>query len=129
MVSVKSSTECTRKLEGSEGVIYVYCGPCTDKDKVMKIGQEIITKLNYVHPSGEIFYGMTLPNQKIDIMYRLQVPVAISQDAMLFTPIKSLNSFMKDWCLKARVTVKIPLRVTANGKSLLKIELLDQEGS
>lgn len=36
---------------------------------------------------------------------------------------------MKDWCLKARVTLKTALRVTAKGKSLMKIELLDQDGS
>jgi HKD family nuclease len=36
---------------------------------------------------------------------------------------------MKDWCIKARVTVKSQLRMTTTGKYLLKIELLDGEGS
>ena len=51
--------------------------------------------------------------------------VTYNEDPFAFTPIKALNTFMKDWCIKARVTQKTPLRTTAKGKSLLKIELLD----
>lgn len=48
---------------------------------------------------------------------------------MAYTPIKSLNTFAKEWCIKARITNKIPLRTTARGTSLLKIELLDAFGT
>ena len=65
------------------------------------------------------------------MLYKLQLPKepkTMKKDE-IYTPIKSLNSFMKDWCVKARVTLKTPLRTTAKGKSLLKIELLDADGS
>lgn len=129
MVSLKSSTECTKNLD--HGEIYIYCGPYTDKSLMAEICSEIITHLNYSHPSGEIYFGRDVSRQKIDILYKLKIPKEpkkmIQED--VYTPIKSLNSFMKDWCLKARVTLKSALRVTAKGKSMMKIELLDQDGS
>jgi hypothetical protein len=124
-VSVKSSTACTKNLESSEGVIYVYCGPHTDKTKILLIGQDLIDKLEYFHPSGEVSYAIDLPKQKVDILYNLPVPMSNCLESILYTAIKSMNSFTKDWCIKARVTVKQPLRITSNGKSLLKIELID----
>jgi hypothetical protein len=78
-----------------------------------------------------MIFGKDISRQKIDMLYKLQVPKepkSVKQHE-IYTPIKSLNSFMKDWCIKARVTLKTPLRTTAKGKSLLKIELLDSDGS
>ena len=42
-----------------------------------------------------------------------------------FMPIKALNSFLRDWIIKARVSVKGPLRNTSKGGSLFNIELVD----
>jgi hypothetical protein len=49
----------------------------------------------------------------------------VAVDVMAFTPIKALNLFAKDWCVRARVTQKFPLRQTNKGGSILKCVLLD----
>jgi hypothetical protein len=49
-----------------------------------------------------------------------------------YTQIKSLNTFMFDWKIKARVTKKHPKKHWKNMKtsgSLLNVELMDQSGS
>jgi replication factor A1 len=49
-----------------------------------------------------------------------------------YTSIKSLTSFLFGWKVKARITVKHPLREWKNDKSsgkLLNIELLDNQGN
>jgi len=49
-----------------------------------------------------------------------------------YMPIKHLNSFSKDWKIKARVTKKAPLRTWNNSKGtgkLLNIDLVDREGT
>jgi hypothetical protein len=49
-----------------------------------------------------------------------------------FTPIKSLNTFLFDWKIKARVTKKHAKKSWKNSRSegtLLNIELIDKEGS
>lgn len=45
-----------------------------------------------------------------------------------FMPIKALNTFTRDWVIKARVAQK-ELRTTKNGGQLLKLELLDSHGT
>jgi len=44
-------------------------------------------------------------------------------------PIKAMNTFTKDWVIKARVSMKGELRTTRNGGYLLKIELVDSFGT
>ena len=44
-------------------------------------------------------------------------------------PIKALNTFTRDWCIKARVANRGDLRTTQKGGQLLKIELVDQHGT
>lgn len=49
-----------------------------------------------------------------------------------YTPIKSLNTFLFDWKIKARITKKHPKKQWKNAKgagSLLNIELIDSTGS
>ena len=49
-----------------------------------------------------------------------------------YTPIKSLNAFLFDWKVKARVTKKHGLKVWKNAKSeghVLNIELIDNQGT
>ena len=44
-------------------------------------------------------------------------------------PIKALNTFARDWIIKARISNKGDLKTTRNGGFLLKIELVDQYGT
>ena len=47
-------------------------------------------------------------------------------------PIKALNQFNTDWCIKARVLKKAPLRSYRNAKGegvILNIDLIDREGT
>ena len=44
-------------------------------------------------------------------------------------PIKALNTYIKDWMIKARVAKKFYCAVTSSGGALLKIELVDQYGT
>ena len=44
-------------------------------------------------------------------------------------PIKALNTFARDWIIKARIANTSGLKTTRNGGSLLKIELVDQYGT
>ena len=49
-------------------------------------------------------------------------------EASQFTPIKSLNTFLFDWKIKARVTKKLPKKSWKNQRgegTLLNIELID----
>ena len=45
----------------------------------------------------------------------------------MYTPIRQLNSFVKDWCIKVRLILKQPLRQTAKGSSLLKLIFMDKD--
>jgi replication factor A1 len=44
-------------------------------------------------------------------------------------PIKALNTFARDWIIKARISNKGDIKTTRNGGHLLKIELVDQYGT
>ena len=47
-------------------------------------------------------------------------------------PIKALNQFNTDWCIKARVLKKAPLRSYRNAKGegvILNLDLIDREGT
>ena len=46
-----------------------------------------------------------------------------------YMPIKALNTFNSDWIIKARVTSRPPVRDTAKGMKLLKLELTDSQGT
>ena len=49
-------------------------------------------------------------------------------DKSEYTPIKSLNTFISDWKVKARVTKKLPKKTWKNAKGsgvILNIELID----
>ena len=51
---------------------------------------------------------------------------------MHYTPIKSLNTFLFDWKIKARITKKNPLKTWQNAKSsghILNLELIDSHGT
>jgi hypothetical protein len=53
----------------------------------------------------------------------------LSNETNQYTPIKSLNTFLFDWKIKARVTKKLPKKSWKNAKgggNLLNIELIDQ---
>ena len=41
-------------------------------------------------------------------------------------PIKALNTFSRDWKIQARVIDKSEKRLTKNGGSMLKLELIDR---
>ena len=44
-------------------------------------------------------------------------------------PIKALNTFMRDWIVKARVASDVINRTTKKGGKMMKIELVDQYGA
>ena len=44
-------------------------------------------------------------------------------------PIKALNTFMRDWIIKARVASDVKNIVTKKGGKMMKIELVDQLGT
>jgi hypothetical protein len=44
-------------------------------------------------------------------------------------PIKALNTFSRDWMIKARVANKGEKKTTQKGGQLLKIELVDKYGT
>ena len=49
-----------------------------------------------------------------------------------YTPIKTLNTFLFDWKIKARITKKHPIKEWRNAKSngkLLNIEIIDNQGT
>lgn len=49
-----------------------------------------------------------------------------------YTPIKSLNTFLFDWKIKARITKKHAKKTWKNAKgegSILNIELIDTQGT
>ena len=46
-----------------------------------------------------------------------------------YMPIKALNTFARDWIIKARISNKGDIKTTRNGGHLLKIELVDQYGT
>jgi hypothetical protein len=56
----------------------------------------------------------------------------IHSDQSLYTPIKSLNTFLFDWKIKGRVTKKQAKKSWKNAKgtgTLLNIELIDHQGT
>ena len=75
--------------------------------------------------------GTAATGQAINHLYKLQVPTSPPPPPPTFayTPIRNLNSFTKDWCLKARVTLRHQLRPTAKGSTMLKFVLMDSEGT
>lgn len=48
----------------------------------------------------------------------------VDKEANNYMPIKALNTFSKDWVIKARVSNKA-LRPTQKGGHILKLELVD----
>ena len=46
-----------------------------------------------------------------------------------YMPIKAMNTFTKDWIIKARVSQKGELKTTKKGGYLLKLELVDSFGT
>ena len=47
-------------------------------------------------------------------------------------PVKALNQFNKDWCIKVRVLKKNPLRTYKNARGegcILSFDLIDREGT
>jgi replication factor A1 len=46
-----------------------------------------------------------------------------------YMPIKALNTFARDWIIKARIASKGEKKTTRNGGFLMKIELVDQYGT
>ena len=46
-----------------------------------------------------------------------------------YMPVKVLNTFTRDWIIKARVSKRGDVKTTRNGGQLLKIELVDQFGT
>ena len=55
-------------------------------------------------------------------------PLVMGMPSM-YMPIKALNTFSRDWKIQARVASKSEKRMTRNGGSLLKIELVDMYGT
>ena len=56
-----------------------------------------------------------------------QIPMDMPNDN--FMPIKALNTFTRDWVIKARVSSKGEMRQTKAGGSIMKIELVDSYGT
>jgi len=52
-----------------------------------------------------------------------------SSDNNSYMPIKAVNTFTRDWVIKARISNKGPLKTTKKGGYLLKIEMVDHHGS
>ena len=46
-----------------------------------------------------------------------------------YMPIKALNTFMRDWIIKARVASDVKNIITKKGGKMMKIELVDQYGT
>ena len=46
-----------------------------------------------------------------------------------YMPIKAMNTFTKDWIIKARISSKGELKTTKKGGHLMKIELVDNFGT
>lgn len=46
-----------------------------------------------------------------------------------YMPLKALNTFARDWKIKARIASKAEKRTTNKGGSLLKISLVDEYGT
>ena len=46
-----------------------------------------------------------------------------------YMPVKALNTFARDWIIKARVSSKGEKKTTRNGGFLMKIEMVDQYGN
>lgn len=46
-----------------------------------------------------------------------------------YMPIKALNTFMRDWIIKARVASDVKNIVTKKGGKMMKIELVDCYGT
>lgn len=55
-------------------------------------------------------------------------PASFDLDSNNYMPIKALNTFSRDWCIKARVANKV-FKPTQKGGQLLKVELVDQYGT
>ena len=53
----------------------------------------------------------------------------VNTDSNNYMPIKALNTFSRDWCIKARVANRGEMKTTQKGGQLLKIELVDQYGT
>ena len=97
------------------------------------MGRQLVSKLKYWCQRGHIVYRTTRDDS--GILYKLMVPKSVnlldsvqSQEVM-YTPIRQLNSFLKDWCIKVRVTLKQPLRITSKGSSLLKLIFMDKDST
>jgi len=46
-----------------------------------------------------------------------------------YMPIKSLNTFLRDWVIKARVASDVVNKTTRKGGKMMKIELVDSYGT
>lgn len=46
-----------------------------------------------------------------------------------YMPVKVLNTFTRDWIIKARISKRGDVKTTRNGGQLLKIEMVDQYGT
>ena len=75
------------------------------------------------------------PNGKLEYEYEKEdnlVSVHRSPAVDEFMPIKALNQFSSDWCIKARITRKNDLRPWKNARGeghLIGIDLIDREGT
>jgi len=57
------------------------------------------------------------------------VKIVKASSSDCYMPIKALNTFMKDWTIRARVNNKGELKTTMKGGKLLKIEIIDHFGT
>ena len=102
----------------------------------MKIGQLLVFKLKYWTHRGHIVYRTDLGTGDL---FKLAVPTRPCTDKLeepinksnetrtevYYTPVQKLNSFLKEWVIKVRLTQKQPIRQTAKGLALLKLVFMD----
>lgn len=62
---------------GTEGTIMFYCGPSSDKDMMISYGEELVKKLDYHSPSGQISFRLSLRTDRNEVCYEVDVPTSI----------------------------------------------------
>lgn len=118
-------------------------GNPTSLKKLLDNNQDATYDRDFTIPQSQTMSTSTKEVQEVEMKPYVAAPVAVYKpeppkveltthmketDDDNYMPIKALNTFTRDWVIKARVSLK-QQRATQKGGQLMKLELIDSLGS
>jgi len=97
-------------------------------DISVKVSEQIVKEAVVETPQPVVAGAPKQFNQKKETQ---EVPKPKIEDLASnnYMPVKVLNTFTRDWIIKARISKRGDVKTTRNGGQLLKIEMVDQYGT